>query len=162
MTLLKHPYSGLYYDDGLIWRYANAGEPRMSFEEAVDDLEREGFERVWPEDFPFDQADILAFLSMMVEIGRGLVEHLGEIAENVSRTANSIGAIAKQVPMMAPPSLTVEQVRERAGVRSVKTVYRWKEEGLLKPLADNVKPLLFAHEEVEDFIRRRRRGRRGN
>lgn len=49
MLLLKHPDSGLYYTDSHILAYSNLTDPPLTPEEAVDELEREGFERVWPE-----------------------------------------------------------------------------------------------------------------
>jgi len=49
MLLLKHPNTGLYYTDYHFKAYSNLTDPPMAPEEAVDELEREGFERVWPE-----------------------------------------------------------------------------------------------------------------
>jgi excisionase family DNA binding protein len=95
-------------------------------------------------------------MSQLLELLKALVDVNRRNADNTGRAATSLEAIA---PTMTRP-LTVEQVAELAGV-TVKTVYRWTQEGLLKPLADGVRPLLFDPAEVNDFLRRRRRGRRG-
>jgi len=123
-------------------------DEKMSSEEAVHELvERWGFERVRPEEIEPDHTALITSLGL-------IAESTGRIAENTGRTASGVEAMASQAPLMTPP-IGVERVAELARV-SVKTVYRWKEEGLLRPLADN-RPLLFAQAEVHDFIRRRRR-----
>lgn len=145
MTLLRHPYSGLFYTNEHIERYAALEEDAMSREEAVYELVNDGgFEvvRVKP-----DQSSFLS----------SLIEAVVRIADNTGRAASGLEAITKLAPLLTPP-LGVEQVAGLARV-AVKTVYRWKADGLLKPLADN-KPLLFDQAEVHDFIRsRRRRGK---
>src|SRR5690349_1431282 len=49
-TVLRHPDSGLYWTEEEIFRYAALEEGGMTEEEAVFDLEAEGFVRVRPED----------------------------------------------------------------------------------------------------------------
>lgn len=133
MTLLKHPYSGHYYTNEHIERYAALEEDAMSREEAIYELMNEcGFEVVHAEDLEPDHATLLSALI---------------------RIADNTEAIAKQAPLSTPP-LGVEQVAELAQVE-IKTVYRWKAQGLLKPLADT-RPLLFDQAEVRDFLKRRR------
>ena len=83
MTLLKHPYSDLYYDDKLIQRYAALEDDGMSVEEAIARLEARGFVRVCPEGTPTLVPGITALLS----VGEDLAEGIRRIAENNSRTA---------------------------------------------------------------------------
>lgn len=85
-----------------------------------------------------------------------MVHAIEQIAVNSSRAASGLEAIKKLVPLLTPP-IGVNKVAELAGVKSLKTVYRWKEEGLLKPLSEN-KPLLFDQQVVADFVRRNRKG----
>src|SRR5262249_51337230 len=80
------------------------------------------------------------------------------LLESVKAIADGISAIAKHVHLVSQP-LAIPQIAEMARV-SVKTVYRWKEDGLLKPLADGARPLLFDAAEVAEFLSRYRRGRR--
>jgi len=153
--LLRHPYSGLFWTEEYIDRYAALGDDSMSREEAVQHLvEHRGFERVQLEDIETDSDDLLS--ALVENIGR-IAENTGRIADNTGRTASGLDSIANQAPLLTPP-IGVEKVAELAGVTS-KTVYRWKEEGLLKPLADN-KPLLFDQAEFHNFIRQRRRRRK--
>jgi len=81
MTLLKHPYSGLYWDDKLIKRYAALEGDGTTLEEAVQHLvERRGFELVRPEDFEPDHTTLLPSL---VELGTDIVEGVARIADNM-------------------------------------------------------------------------------
>src|SRR4051794_4709319 len=85
MTLLKHPYTGLFYDDELIERYAYLVEPPTSFEEAIADLESRGFVRVCPEDIQTSEPGLTALLS----VGEDLAEGIRRIAENSEKTLTS-------------------------------------------------------------------------
>lgn len=80
-----------------------------------------------------------------------------KIASNTERLAKGLELIARQAHLMAPP-MTVEDVAEHARV-TTKTVYRWNSKGLLKPMADGVRPLLFDRIEVDEFLRKRNRGK---
>jgi hypothetical protein len=76
----------------------------------------------------------------------------------LERIADSLDRVTKAIPLMCPP-MTVQDVAAHARV-AVKTVYAWKEKGLLRPIADQTTPLLFDRADVEEFLRQPRRGKR--
>jgi hypothetical protein len=88
-----------------------------------------------------------------------LLPLLTRLATSQERMADGLDRIAKQAHLAAPP-MTAKDVAAYFSV-TVKTVSRWHVQGLLKALADNVRPLMFDRAEVHDFARKRNRGKRG-
>jgi len=73
------------------------------------------------------------------------------------RIVVAIEQVADRLPNLAGPPMTVEQVAEFGSV-SAKTIYRWVNQGRLKPKADGARPLLFERSEVEKSLSSRPRG----
>jgi excisionase family DNA binding protein len=72
------------------------------------------------------------------------------------RIVAAIEQVADRLPNLAGPPMTVEQVAEFASV-SEKTIYRWVNQGRLKPKADGARPLLFERSEIEKALSSRLR-----
>jgi hypothetical protein len=154
--IIKHPDSGRYWTDDLIGRYAALCSPPITFEEAIEDLEEKGFQtiEIWHQDFE-ENKDIQLMKSLinMTDYFEGF---LVQLVENTAKIASNLKFIADQMPSLTPP-MGVEGVAKMARV-SVKTVYRWKSDGLLRPISDN-RPLLFDQSEVKNFLARKRGGK---
>jgi len=70
-------------------------------------LEREGFERVWPESFSDDEIQTTPVLTVAI----ALVESIGRIADNTERATTAIEAVAKHAtPLTASPPKGISAV----------------------------------------------------
>jgi hypothetical protein len=92
-----------------------------------------------------------------VEVGV-LLEAIKVLAEGVDRMGRAVEALVQQAGEQSPP-LNVKDVMRLARVECDKTVYRWVEKGLLQPMAEGVRPLLFERAVVNEFLKKRGRGR---
>lgn len=151
MSLIVDISTGATYPPDFFERYAAIGE--MTLHEAHAELHELGV-RVIEVD---DTDDASAPMAMAEHLAAALLGLMKRLADGTERMASGLETLAAKVPVLTP-LLTVEQVAEYAGVVNG-TVYNWVGGGLLKPVAEGVKPLQFEQAVVEEFIKTYRRGR---